>query len=39
VRRIEYLRAVHGVDVALLKTMFALLDEVERLRAEVRFLR
>ncbi len=39
VRRMEYLRAVHGVDVALLKTMFNLLDEVERLRAEVRFLR
>ena len=39
VRRIERLRTVHGVDVALLKTMFDLLDEVERLRAEVRFLR
>ena len=39
VRRIEYLRAVHGMTVAWIKTMFDLLDEVERLRAEVRFLR
>ena len=37
-RRIEYLRAVHGIDVAWIKTMFDLLDEVERLRAELRFL-
>jgi hypothetical protein len=39
VRRIERLRAAHGMDVAWIKTMFDLLDEVERLRAEVRFLR
>jgi DNA-binding transcriptional MerR regulator len=39
VRRIETLRTVHGLDVAWIKTMFDLLDEVERLRAEVRFLR
>ena len=39
VRRIEHLRTVHGLDVAWLKTMFDLLDEVERLRAELRFLR
>ncbi|MFZ2643624.1 MAG: MerR family transcriptional regulator [Verrucomicrobiia bacterium] len=39
IRRIEYLRAVHGVGLACLKDMFDLLDEVERLRAEVRFLR
>jgi DNA-binding transcriptional MerR regulator len=38
-RRIEYLRTVHDADLAVLKTMFELLDEVERLRAEVRFLR
>jgi DNA-binding transcriptional MerR regulator len=38
-RRIEYLRTVHGLDLAWLKTMFDLLDEVERLRAELRFLR
>jgi len=39
VRRIDYLRTVHGLDLAWLKTMFDLLDEVERLRAELRFLR
>jgi len=39
VRRIERLRTVHGLDLAWIKTMFELLDEVERLRAEVRFLR
>jgi hypothetical protein len=39
VRRIEHLRAVHGVDLAWLKTMFDLLDVVERLRTELRFLR
>jgi DNA-binding transcriptional MerR regulator len=39
VRQIERLRAVHGLDLAWLKTLFDLLDEVERLRAELRFLR
>jgi DNA-binding transcriptional MerR regulator len=39
IRRIEYLRTVHGLDLAWLKIMFDLLDEVERLRAELRFLR
>lgn len=39
VRRIEHLRTVHGLTLAWIKTMFALVDEVERLRAEVRFLR
>ena len=39
VRRIEQLRMVHGLDVAVIKTLLGLLDEVERLRAEVRFLR
>jgi DNA-binding transcriptional MerR regulator len=39
VRRIEHLRTVHGIDLAWLKSMFDLLDEVERLRAEVRSLR
>ena len=38
-RRIEHLRTVHGLDLAWLKTMFNLLDEVEHLRAELRFLR
>jgi|GEM_PF-467792 len=39
VRQIEHLRTVHRLDLASLKTMFDLLDEVERLRAELRFLR
>ena len=39
VRRIEDMRAAHRLDVACVKTMFDLRDEVERLRAEVRFLR
>lgn len=39
VRQIEHLRTVYGLDLAWLKTMFDLLDEVERLRAEIRFLR
>ena len=38
-RRIEHLHTVQGLDLAWLKTMFDLLDEVERLRAELRFLR
>jgi hypothetical protein len=38
-RRIEYLRTVQGLDLAWIKTLFDLLDEVECLRAEVRFLR
>jgi hypothetical protein len=38
-RRIEHLRTAYGLDSAWLKTMFDLLDEVERLRAELRFLR
>jgi DNA-binding transcriptional MerR regulator len=39
VRRIEHLRTAHGLDLAWIKTLFALLDEVERLHAELRFLR
>ena len=39
IRRIEHVRTVHGSDLALLKTVFNLLEEVERLRAELRFLR
>jgi len=38
-RRIEHLRTVYGLDLAWIKTLFDLLDEVERLRAELRFLR
>ena len=39
IRRIERLRAIHGVGLTWLKAMFDLLNEVERLRAELRFLR
>jgi DNA-binding transcriptional MerR regulator len=39
VQRIEHMQAVDGVSLAWIKTMFALLDEVQRLRAEVRFFR
>lgn len=39
VRRIEHLRTVHGLDVDVIKLLLGLLAEVERLRAEVRFLR
>ena len=39
VRRIEDLRATHGLNVVWIKTMFDLLEEVERLRSEVRFHR
>ena len=39
VRRIEQLRTVHGCDLASIKVLFELLDEVERLRAELRFWR
>jgi DNA-binding transcriptional MerR regulator len=39
VRRIEHMRTVHGLGLAWVKTMFDLLGEVERLRAELRFLR
>ena len=38
-RRIERMRTVHGLDVPWIKTLFDLVEEVERLRAEVRFLR
>ena len=39
IRRIEEVRAVHSMDVSCIKTMFDLLDEVERLRTEIRFFR
>jgi predicted site-specific integrase-resolvase len=38
-RRIERVKAVHCPDLALLKFTFDLLEEVERLKLEVRFLR
>jgi len=39
VRRIEHVRATHGPDLTLLKALFDLLEEVEQLRSELRFLR
>ena len=39
VRRIEDMRTAHGLNVEWIKSMFALMDEVERLCAEVRFFR
>jgi hypothetical protein len=39
VRRIGDLRAVHGLSVVWIKSIFALIDELERLQAEVSFLR
>jgi DNA-binding transcriptional MerR regulator len=38
-RRIEHLRTVQGLDLTWIKVMFDLIEEVERLRAELRFLR
>jgi DNA-binding transcriptional MerR regulator len=39
VRQIEHLRSAHGLDLAWIKTLLELAEEVARLRAEVRFLR
>jgi hypothetical protein len=39
VRKLEHLRTTHGLGLNWLKTMSDLLDEVEYLRAELRFLR
>ncbi len=38
-RRIEYLRAQYGMNLAGLRAMTALMRDVEELREEVRFLR
>ena len=38
-RQIEEMRTAHGVSLPWIRTMFALLDDLARLRAEVRFLR
>lgn len=35
-RRIEHLRSAYGMDIAAVKLTLTLLDEVERLRAELR---
>ena len=37
VRRIEYLRSVCGLNLAGIKLVMTLMDEVERLRSELRF--
>ena len=39
IRRIEYARVAHGIDVAWIKTVLDLRAEVDRLRAELRFWR
>ncbi|HIJ86810.1 MAG TPA: hypothetical protein HPP97_03895 [Desulfuromonadales bacterium] len=39
VRRIEHVRNLHGPNLTLLKTLFSLLEEVDHLRTELRFLR
>jgi len=39
IRQIEHLRALHPFDLVWLKTMIGLLNEVEQLRAELRFWR
>lgn len=39
VRRMEHLRTVHRSDLAWLNTVTKLLDKVEQLHAELRFLR
>jgi DNA-binding transcriptional MerR regulator len=38
IRRIQYLRNTHGVNLAGIRMVFNLLKELERLRAETRFL-
>jgi DNA-binding transcriptional MerR regulator len=38
-RRIEYLRNVCGINLSGIKMILDLVNEAERLRAEVRFLR
>jgi hypothetical protein len=35
----QCLRINHSVDITLLKTLFGLIEEVEQLRSELRFLR
>lgn len=36
-RQIEYLRLVYGLNLAAIKLVFGLMEEVERLRGELRF--
>jgi DNA-binding transcriptional MerR regulator len=39
IRRIEYLRTAHGINLAGIKMIFELLRDIEDLREEIRFLR
>jgi DNA-binding transcriptional MerR regulator len=39
IRRVEHLRAVHGINLAGIRMIFDLMHEVERLQSEMRFLR
>ena len=39
IRRIEHLRTIHDNDLAWINTVLELLNEVEHLRAELRFVR
>jgi DNA-binding transcriptional MerR regulator len=39
IRRIEYLRGAHGINLAGIKMIFDLLRDLEHLREEIRFLR
>lgn len=39
IRRVEHLRAVHGINLAGIRMIFDLMQELERLRNEMRFFR
>ena len=39
VRCIEHMRILHGSDLNMLITLFSLLEEIDHLRTELRFLR
>ena len=39
IRRIEYLRGAHGINLAGIRMIFELMQEVHRLREEMRFHR
>ena len=39
IRRVEELRSIHGINLAGIRMIFDLLQEVERLQSEMRFLR
>src|SRR5262245_15722580 len=39
IRRVEHLRSVHGINLAGIRMIFDLLDELRRLENEMRFFR